>query len=469
MLQLLFETNASETAQFFAAYCGNFTFIIFLACYFAVAVLPIGLNEKISRQAFWPKIRIPIALLSLCGCLLLGMDAYAIHQNSWLLKPFLGIRYLPVDNLVYSFRVQRFASDLPILVEATERLQTERGKADRTSANIVVVIGESFSKYHSSLYGYAVKTNRRLEARKRAGSLFVFSDAVSPWNSTAHVLKRIFSLKSEDTMSENEWGDAPLFPAVFRHFGYRTMLLSNQIVRKNGALDYQIAYYLDDDYLESQTFDLRNTDRYPYDGDLVEAYSDSIRREGYNLTIFHLKGQHIYARYDFPKEWTRFTPDSIGRTDLSMKCRQEIADYDNATRYNDYVVDEIIRLYEDREAVVVYLSDHGEEVYDYRNHIGRTHGSRLTPDFVKYQFEIPFMIWTSDEYRRKHPQIVRAIAQAVDRPFLSSELYQLLFDLAGIECRWADRTRSIIHDSFYPRPRLIRGEKSYEEIMSCPQ
>ena len=56
---------------------------------------------------------------------------------------------------------------------------------------------------------------------------------------------------------------------------------------------------------------------------------------------------------------------------LTEEMRDDIAHYDNATRYNDHVLEQIIRLYEGQRTVVVYLSDHGEEVYDYRASSGR--------------------------------------------------------------------------------------------------
>ena len=41
-----------------------------------------------------------------------------------------------------------------------------------------------------------------------------------------------------------------------------------------------------------------------------------------------------------------------------------MAHYDNATRWNDEVVDRILSNFANEDAVVVYFSDHGEEVYD---------------------------------------------------------------------------------------------------------
>ena len=72
---------------------------------------------------------------------------------------------------------------------------------------IVIIIGESFSKHHSSLYGYPLPTNPRLEERLRRGELFVFRDVVSPANLTTSVLSNLFSPASLG--SGQSWKTAP--------------------------------------------------------------------------------------------------------------------------------------------------------------------------------------------------------------------------------------------------------------------
>lgn len=114
----------------------------------------------------------------------------------------------------------------------------------------------------------------------------------------------------------------------------------------------------------------------------------------------------------------------------------------------------------DREAIVIYLPDHGEEMFDYRDQFGRTY-TPLTAGICRYQFEIPFLIWMSDSYRERHPDVVAQVIRAADRRFSSDDLPHLLFDLAGIRCPWFDPTRSPLNDRFdntRPRPLLLGYE-----------
>ncbi len=225
--------------------------------------------------------------------------------------------------------------------------------------------------------------------------------------------------------------------------------------------------YLNHPIIEQALFDVRNTKLFPYDAELLSEWENYKHlQSGNDLIVFHLWGQHVKSQLRYPQteEYCNFTVDSILRPDLNQKHREEIAHYDNATRYNDMVVDSIISYFEEEDAVVIYISDHGDEVNDYRKHVGRSYEFPLTQDQVKYQFEIPMMIWCSETYREHHPDIVRQIRESVNRPFMIDDICHLLFDLAGIKTPYYDETRSIINPLFKPRKRMLWQREFYEDI-----
>ena len=93
--------------------------------------------------------------------------------------------------------------------------------------------------------------------------------------------------------------------------------------------------------------------------------------------------------------------------------RQTIAEYDNATLYNDYVFESIVKQYENKNAVVIYFSDHGEEIYDYRDVLGRVGPDEsMIGEFKASMFDVPFMIWMSDEFISQNPETVERIKAA---------------------------------------------------------
>lgn len=133
----------------------------------------------------------------------------------------------------------------------------------------------------------------------------------------------------------------------------------------------------------------------------------------------------------------------------------------------DTVVAAIFDQFRERDAIVIYLSDHGEEVFDYRDRMGRSHDPVVTHERAKYQFEVPFMIWMSDRYKENHPDMVSRIERSVNRPYMTDDLPHLMLDLAGIECEWFDPARSVINDQFdASRKRLLLDSRQdYDAIM----
>ena len=73
-----------------------------------------------------------------------------------------------------------------------------------------------------------------------------------------------------------------------------------------------------------------------------------------------------YNRY--PYAFNKFKAEDI-RLQIGERFREIVAQYDNALYYNDYVVDEIIKRFRDKETLVIYVPDHGEA-----NPLGTIHG-----------------------------------------------------------------------------------------------
>lgn len=116
--------------------------------------------------------------------------------------------------------------------------------------------------------------------------------------------------------------------------------------------------------------------------------------------------------------------------------RQEVADYDNATLYNDYVLSRIAALYERQSTVILYFPDHGEEIYDYRDSKGRVNAQgdqHMRDKLVEYQYQIPFVVWCSDHYISKHPQEVAWLRKNADNTMCIDDIYQFVFRLSRID------------------------------------
>ena len=120
-------------------------------------------------------------------------------------------------------------------------------------------------------------------------------------------------------------------------------------------------------------------------------------------------------------------------------------------------------LYDNQEAVVVYVADHGEEVYDDLPVSGRLH-QKPTKQIARQEFEVPMWIWCSKKYQEAHGDVVVRLREYRKRPFISSDISQMLFHLAGLRCKWYDECRDILSPQYKVPKRIIAGEVDYDSF-----
>ena len=106
-------------------------------------------------------------------------------------------------------------------------------------------------------------------------------------------------------------------------------------------------------------------------------------------------------------------------------------------------------MYKDKDAVVIYFADHGDEANDYRLHKGRTRGmEKLGAPCLHCQLDVPFIIYTSEKFIENHPGICKRIKGSIHRPFMTDDLPHLLIDIAGLKTKWYKPSRSLINEKY---------------------
>ena len=374
--------------------------------------------------------------------------------------------YLPGYRLVFSIYANELtAKQVKTLVENIDKAKVD--SCSFRSKNIVLIIGESYNRHHAGLYGYHKDTTPRQEARAQKGELIPFSDVVAPWNLTSFVFKALFSLYTVG--DKGEWCDYPLFPELFRKAGYHVTFLTNQFLpqAKEAVYDFSGGFFLNNPQLSHAMFDTRNTRLYRYDDGLLGDYDRLQRNNGENnLIIFHLKGQHVDYRTRFPRDRRHFNPEDYDRPELKQKELRVLADYDNAILYNDSIVDQIIKRFEDEDAIVVYVPDHGEECYEGDVHFyGRMHSTEITARLAREEFDIPFWIWCSHSFMVGHPSLFNDIVKAKDRRYMTDALPHLLLYLGGISSPHYRDDLNVLSDGYNEkRPRMLKNTTDYDKL-----
>lgn len=385
-----------------------------------------------------------------------------------LTEPDHAVLYQPVYRLVFSIYANTLtAKQIDRLVATASRVEVD--SCSFRSPNIVLIIGESYNRHHSSQYGYTMPTTPRQSRLERQGRLVKYTDVVSPWNLTSFVFKHLFSLYSVG--DKDEWCDYPLFPELFRKAGYHVTFITNQFLpkAKEAVYDFSGGFFLNNPKLSAAQFDTRNTQLHRYDEDLLKDYDElQAQNTDNNLIIFHLLGQHVQYRQRSPKDRKRFHGDDYKemKPHLNARERQTLADYDNAILYNDSVVTEIVKKFEKEDAIVIYVPDHGEECYEGDMHFFcRMHSAKVDARLAHAEFDIPMWIWCSRKYIKHRPEVFRQVVEARKRRYMTDALPHLLLYLGGIHSRDYKDTLNLLSPKYDEmRPRILKNTADYDKL-----
>lgn len=492
MLMLFFETTGQETKEFLNSYVGwdlltSKTGWIILIAFLHILWSIFSLWWKRHNQRMGLRLSPSVVLYSqsIMGVVALGLFVYCATEcfpnkqamGRLMSKSNLGEvehelttkgcanLYLPIHRMVFSLYANRLASQqITQLMAATEKVQVD--SCSFRSPQIVLIIGESFNKYRSQLYGYDKPTTPRQLKRQQDSTLIAFTDVVAPWNLTSFVFKHVFSLHAIG--DEGDWCDVPMFPEVFRKAGYHVTFITNQFLPKAGeaVYDFSGGFFLNHPQLSEQLFDTRNSRLHRYDEGVLQDYDAMKEHDAHQLTIFHLMGQHVDYRGRFPvKTRRKFTPADYPDKKLAPKRLQINADYDNAVLYNDSIVDEIIRRFEHQNAIVIYMPDHGEECFNSMDYFGRNHSATIDYRLAREEFEIPFWIWASEKYRQTHPYGWEAVKRYCHRPYMTDLLPHTLMFLGGIHTKDYRKEYDVLNSAYNEkRPRLLKNSVDYNGL-----
>mgnify|MGYP001247389564 CR=1 FL=1 len=320
--------------------------------------------------------------------------------------------------------------------------------------NFVCIIGESTGRNHMELYGYYRNTNPILSAMK--DDLYVFDDVISPHSHTRKSLRKALTF----TDFENSGDNLPSIIELFNAAGFKTYWLSNQyLLGENETIVSYIAGSADEKvYINDENNLLGNS----YDEYLLKPLdqflNDGIKKR---MIFVHLMGTHGDYINRYPANFEYFTEDSLvniktkNKPFLDSWGKEKINEYDNAVRYNDYVVSEIIRRIKETQSLsyVLYFSDHGEEVFDSRPYV-----SHQEPNATPFMFEVPFIVWLSDNYKNAFRSFTDSLPLYLHRPYQFDDLPHSLLNLSNIGYAETDYSKSIFSEFYKPEKRYINVE-----------
>ncbi|MCK9291132.1 MAG: phosphoethanolamine transferase [Bacteroidales bacterium] len=348
--------------------------------------------------------------------------------------------------------VSSYLQERQLFQQAQERslIQLTKAQAKMKPLTVVMVFGESSNRSHWHLFGHPLETTPLLSKR---ADLYLFDNVVSAYSNT---ISSILTSLSENTVDHQlPIGEQKDIFDIFKSAGYTTYWVSNQAplgVWENmitvfaHKADHEIFVNL------AASSSMESTLTRSYDELLFKPVQKILQaNDSLQLLIVHTMGNHTAYRKRYPPIFNRFSG--------ADKKSQIISEYHNSILYHDYFLDSLLKIVEHHtNSVVVYASDHGENVYDEQGELGHTFAGRLP----KANVEIPFFIWLSDTYRSTMD--TAAIKSRREAAYVTDNLIHTLIDLGKIETPLLNPAASILNPAFDPsRKRILEDGYDYDE------
>lgn len=417
--------------------------------------------ERLPSWQFFALVLLPIA------CLLLASATPLVRQS-----------YRQVSDLPYS--LQAFYTQRTLAREVLSRLGHLKPNSDSAPladypGNLIVVVGESVSRHHMSLYGYHRTTTPNLD--RLARDLIVFDDAVSPYSHTVAALlaaltPAYYAFDQDDPSVFLQHYERNLL-IVARKFGLHTAWISNQI--EYGLFENPTSILAK--FADRVSFTSAPVGRFAGTftapellwvpdaaliGELKALLADRPRG---NLIFLHMNAIHFpYCHHATDQIIDELNSEAA----LGKPFFGEAEDYGGLTDCYDAGVRTVDRFLGDVFAVaadtnaptlVLYFSDHGEAPTLATGHDSARHSH--------YHNEVPLVVFFNQPGKDFFREEFAVARENASKPVLISNIYESLIDIADLQGS-QDPGGSIFGPNYQSPERVLNGHRAvhYDSLQS---
>ena len=464
-VEVFLSTNTLEAKEFLGTYLNSKVFLIVLGIFISLSIMiwfnPLKYFKINLGFTIFSKLQKHSFKLTFAGfiiAILLGINQIGFSYTNFMQS--FSLTYW-CDTIIQSIISQKeYIAEYKKLKETYENHlnQPYEVLSNTTIPKIMLIIGESTQRNLMSVYGYSLDTTPILKTLQNQGNLFVFNDTISPHTHTNASLRKILTFSHY----ENEaipWYKQQNLVDIMNLSGYDTLWLSNQeAVSIYGNIPEIISQRAKKTQFSTINSSLNSSNF--YDEVLIKMLEKQDFKEDKIFIILHLMGTHMAYKYRYPSSFEKFNSKEVLSLQPELNPEQASikAEYLNAIYYNDYVVSSLMKYFENEESLVVYLSDHADEVYDFRDFLGHNE-TMLSKNMV----EIPFMIYVSDKFKAKYPLIIKKIENARNLPFMSDDFIHSFLDLIEIQTKDNAKSASIFSPKYNTLRARIVSDKDYDK------
>ncbi|WLP95452.1 phosphoethanolamine transferase [Psychrobacter sp. M13] len=390
--------------------------LLFLGVVPAVIIAKLRIKHAPLRRAILQKAATLIAAIALVAvCLLPFGDQYATFFRQHKMVRSYANPITPIYSVI------KFGMDYTAELRRPETMIMHATDAKRSTANgrtakpklMVFVVGETVRADHIGLNGYQRDTMPLLA---RQPDIYSFKNASSCGTSTAYSVPCMFSYANRSDYNPDE---ADYNENVLDTLNKQGV---NVIWRDNNSSSKGVADRVT--FEDFKTSDLNpNCDDECRDSGMLDGFDKLVKTEAPakdTLILLHQMGNHGPAYFKrYPKEFEEYQP--VCMTNELSKCDDQavINAYDNAIRYTDYFLNNVIDTLKDYQqeydVVMVYVSDHGESLGENNIYL---HGMpyAIAPAAQK---QVPIIIWSPTDNSIDKNSLTDMINQPVSHDFIT--------------------------------------------------
>lgn len=354
----------------------------------------------------------------------------------------LFVLFFKIDNRITVNVAQHFPYNvyfnIELYNELHEDIATNRINPDTTAVVapcndtliVAFVLGESLRADHLSLNGYNRETTPLLSKQRNLISFpNIYSEYTLTNRSLPHILTRADSANVQRAFEETS------FVPQFTKNGFNSAWISNQ-----DPADTYISFIRECDttvyaHPEKTVYVLSNW----LDEDLLPITEQFIKgNKTRQLLILHTIGSHWYYNNHVSQPFEKYKPTTTNRVVALNEPENIINSYDNTVFYTDYFLNRLITSLDNKRAIIIFLSDHGEALGE--------NGEWLHANDNPAIKRPACLVWCSDCYIQSYPDKWDALQLNKQKRYRTDFLFHSILSAANISTPILDNSLNIFYD-----------------------
>ncbi|MGZ4954147.1 MAG: phosphoethanolamine transferase [Methylobacter sp.] len=294
---------------------------------------------------------------------------------------------------------------------------------------VIVIIGEAARADHFGIYGYERNTTPFLQKEK---NIFLYSDVRSCGTTTMISVPCLMTRATRDNLKPSN--EETSFVSIFKKLGFKTVWVSEQAkFDKLNTVVSSISNEAETAIFQDNNLTLKFNEFKDY------FINDLQSSKNERLAVFHMTGSHFPYHWMYPSEFRHYIPTCSASALNPLECTHDelINTYDNTIVFTDYFLAKTIDTLRGKNAIMVYVSDHGEYLGERGMYI---HGQETEDAEVRH---VPMIWWASDEFIKLHPEKIRNMRSKLHDKLSHDNIFHSVLDCAGIDSPVVDKTLSI--------------------------